>query len=233
MGRSFVTFNYGDTFLDLGAGGGESFVISKALFPNCSLHGIELAEGSHDYLKMHYGVNCHESLKDFNEGGKKAKIILMSHTLEHFRLSDLNSFFSQLKSSLSTDGIVIVEVPNQDYRYGSSRWSVTPHLLFFTKFSISLLFENYGFNVLFNDTCGPFIDKKLNFKMSSLKYKLKIIFNRLGPRAQVIIRQIVRLYQRNIKSIFTSLNKRKIIALPWHSYGDERCCIRLVAKLDH
>ena len=159
MGRSFVTFNYGDTFLDLGAGGGESFVISKALFPNCSLHGIELAEGSHDYLKMHYGVNCHQSLKDFNEGGKKAKIILMSHTLEHFRLSDLNSFFSQLKSSLSTDGIVIVEVPNQDYRYGSSRWSVTPHLLFFTKFSISLLFENYGFNCYLTILVGRLLIK--------------------------------------------------------------------------
>ena len=238
LGRAFSEFNKGDNFLDIGSGKGGSFRIAKALFTQPSLHAIEKSEGIKDYNSRYFQACSHDSLSDFISSGTKAKMILMSHSLEHFRLSDLADLFSEIRASLHESGVIVIEVPNVDLRiHKDIRGVDTPHLLFFTKQSLMLLLEKCNFDVLFIDTCGEeYINKNQDNNLVSgsvflrIKHILKKQFNRLPMNVRSIIRSWHRSVYRPKRYINARLREKRIGKLPQQSYGGNRTCLRVVAR---
>lgn len=69
-----------------------------------------------------------ENLQDVNE---KYEVVVLSHVLEHV-IKPLDMVKTAV-SCLNENGILLVDVPNQDYKF---KRDVFPHLLFFTKDSL-------------------------------------------------------------------------------------------------
>jgi len=159
----------------------------------------------------------------------------MSHSLEHYRISDLSELLLNLSLALAENGVAIIEVPHVDLRvHIENRGVDTPHFLFFSKESLAFLFEQYSFEVLFIDTCGPNyqpVEEFLVSKDNSSKIKgyLKLTFNKLPKLLQIILRTLVRAFTKtkNFKLIkkINTLN-----SLPYLSYGGNRDSIRMVVK---
>ncbi|MBT3235625.1 MAG: class I SAM-dependent methyltransferase [Bdellovibrionales bacterium] len=237
LARSFCTFDHGDSFLDIGPGKGGSFIIANAIFPAPALHAIELSKEADEYYKKNFNTTSHLSLTNFSKGERKAKIILMSHSLEHFCMSDLDILFKNIQTALHDEGVLVIEVPNvnmQVHQY--VRGPDTPHLLFFTPKSLKALLIKYKFKVLFIDTCGPLYNLKKH-ESSVHPALLKKIFNNMPHRIQIYSRTIVRFFRLVWKYIQKPLElisrNSTSTTLPNHSYGGERKALRLIAKVDH
>lgn len=235
LARAFCEFNAEDIFLDIGPGKGGSFKTAKALFQRPQLCGIELSQGAREFYRKNYDAVCYQSVKDFIRSGKKAKVLLMSHSLEHYRLSELPELFLVLTTALAKDGVLVIEVPNVDLRIHSEIRGVDiPHFLFFSRQSLALMLDTLSFNVLFMDTCGEkfrsTIEQELisNSLSSKIKNYLKLTYNKLPIRLQITLRTLVRNYQRARGFKLTSKNEMNNLAI--HSYGGNRDCIRLVAR---
>jgi hypothetical protein len=235
LARAFCNFNYQDIFLDIGPGDGGSFKVAKTLFDNPKFHAIELSQGAKEHYRNNYQANSHNSINDFIKLNLKAQIILMSHSLEHYRLSDLSELLLNLSLALAKNGVAIIEVPHVDLRvHIKNRGADTPHFLFFSKESLAFLFEQNSFEVLFLDTCGPLYQSVEEFlasndNSSKIKGHLKQTFNKLPKLLQIILRTLVRAFTktRNFKLIkkINTLN-----SLPYLSYGGNRDSIRIVVK---
>ena len=235
LARAFCKFNSQDIFLDVGPGLGGSFKVAKVLFENPKLYAIELSQGASEFYRNSYNVLCHPSIDDFISSEKKAQIILMSHSLEHYRLSDLPKLFSNLALALDKNGVVVAEVPNVDLRlHCENRGADTPHFLFFSKESLALIFEKYSFEVLFIDTCGPDYPSVEEFLIShsnssKIKSHLKQTFNNQPKFFQIVLRTILRAFRKTKNFKLTGkLKARK--TLPNQSYGGNRNCIRIVVR---
>ncbi|MDC0195959.1 class I SAM-dependent methyltransferase [Candidatus Thioglobus sp.] len=235
LARAFCNFNSEDVLLDIGPGTGESFNVAKTLFNNPKLHAIELSQGAKEHYKKNYGALSHDSLNDFISMNLKAQIILMSHSLEHYRLSDLSELFSTLSIALAKNGVAVIEVPSVDFRlHLKNRGADTPHFLFFSRESLMLLFEKYSFDVLFIDTCGNYYISdeeylKSNPDSSKLKTNLKQNFNKLPKSLKIILRTLFRAFTKTKN--FRLINKVRVLNfLPQLSYGGNRDCIRMVIR---
>jgi hypothetical protein len=73
-------------------------------------------------------------------------MIYSAHCLEHFRPEDLESELRTLHRSLTSDGVIALEVP-----YGSvARMTASnhsPHLMFFSPIGLQTVLEKAGFTV--------------------------------------------------------------------------------------
>ena len=193
LARAFCNFNCQDIFLDIGPGTGGSFKVAKTLFDNPKFHSIELSQGAKEHYRKNYDADSHNSINEFISLNLKAQIILMSHSLEHYRISDLSELLLNLSLALAENGVAIIEVPHVDLRvHIENRGVDTPHFLFFSKESLAFLFEQYSFEVLFIDTCGPNyqpVEEFLVSKDNSSKIKgyLKLTFNKLPKLLQMIL----------------------------------------------
>ncbi len=235
LARAFCDFNCQDILLDIGAGKGGSFKTAKILFDNPSLHAIELSQGAKEYYKKNFDADSHDSLDEFISLNLRAQIIVMSHTLEHYRLSDLSESLTNLSLALAENGVAVIEVPHVDLRiHRENRGIDSPHFLFFSKESLALLFEQNSFKVLFIDTCGPLYQSTESFLASQrnsekMKGLLKKTFNNLPKLVRIILRTVV----RNLTKIknFKPIKKfNKLNSLPYLSYGGNRNSIRIVVK---
>ncbi len=234
LARAYCIFREGDVFLDIGPGIGGSFRIAKALFPSPRLFAIELSENSSKYYSTNYGVITFTSIGDFVAHNEPAKFILMSNSLEHYRLSDIDSLFGELKAALADDGVLIIEVPFVDLRvHAEVRGVDTPHFLFFSKESLALIIERAGFDILFMDTCGPVYSHPSEVRRNEasrtevLKAILKTPYNKLPPMVQIGLRTIVRGVRR-VRSLFQKNVKRTTLSI--QSYGGDRNGMRVLAR---
>lgn len=238
LARVFCKFDKGDHFLNIGPGEGGSFRMAKALLNQPSLHAIEKSEGAQEYYRKYFGVSSHDSLTDFIRIGKKAKILVMSHSLEHFRISDLNNLFIEISSLLDDDGVIIIEVPHVDLRvHANIRGADTPHLLFFSKQSLVGLLSKFNFDVLFADTCDEeYISNAQDQKkgLHSLSSKIKTPLKKIYNNAPISIQGLLRTLDRSMHFPKNYINARSpqqsIGKFPQHSYGGNRVCLRVVAK---
>jgi hypothetical protein len=80
------------------------------------------------------------------ESNLKFHYIHTSHWLEH--VSDLCRALDKIKSLLVKDGLLFIEVPNCSDDYYSLDVGDIPHIHFFTRESLSILLEKYGFQTL-------------------------------------------------------------------------------------
>jgi hypothetical protein len=188
-----------------------------------------------EFFKKNFEVLTYDSLEEYNKCQKKAKIILMSHSLEHYQISDLDSLFSEIKFTLEDSGVIIIEVPHCDMRIHSEiRGNDTPHTLFFSKESLKLLLEKNGFDVLFIDTCGDQwqtefeYDATINSTSNLIKKRIRPIYNNMPIKLQNLIRIFVRLFYHLRNSNF--FRRGYYTSIPQHTYGGNRNCLRVVAK---
>lgn len=239
LARAFCKFNSEDMVLDIGPGKGGSLEVAKAIFPKPKLSVVELTEGAKDFYEKYHNAKHFQSIDEFVEDGLKAKIIVVSHTLEHLKYSTLNGFFKGLSEGLAEGGVVVVEVPNVDLRvHKDYRGPDTPHLLFFSKESLALMFEKHFFEVLFIDTCGDNYDENANIKLENgkkplMKKHLRKYFNKLPYSLRIWARAGVRMVRRVWSLISENLfgrKYRKKLTLPHQSYGGNRTALRLVAR---
>lgn len=154
LSKSFCNFKSGDYVLDLGSGFGDVLIASKKILINPRLAVIELTKGAIDFFKRNYDVKVFDSLKVFS-AECSAKIIVLSHCLEHFRSEDIPKLFDDLRSSLAVGGVIMLEVPHVDMRiHAELRYPDTPHLLFFSKPALVQLIEKNGFELCYLQCTG-------------------------------------------------------------------------------
>lgn len=155
MGLSQVIFKHNDNFLDLGPGSGNSFATASLVLDNPNCFGIELNSGAQEFYLKNYNTRSFQSISTFIDLGLKAKIIILSHSLEHFKLTEIPKLFKDLKMALSQDGVIIIEVPNENLsKYGKTRRNDAPHLLFFNRKSLISIVTKNGFQVKAISECG-------------------------------------------------------------------------------
>ena len=70
-------------------------------------------------------------------------LIWMSHSLEHIHPNDLNKIIKNYYNALNPGGKIFIEIPD-DFKTG---YLYFPHTLFFTKKSLSKLFQNFKYKI--------------------------------------------------------------------------------------
>ncbi|MDB2469173.1 class I SAM-dependent methyltransferase [Alphaproteobacteria bacterium] len=163
--------------LDVGAGLGRSFISAKELLQDKFIfYAIEQDTAAiHYYNRFLPGINVCQDFSGFNG---TLDLIIMSHSLEHFDITDMPKLFSNIHIALSNDGIVMIEVPHADLRssyYKEIRFKDTPHLSFFSVDSLKKLVMAHGFDVCFLDTAGMPIESAFQTPMlGKNKYLVKL-----------------------------------------------------------
>lgn len=222
LARHFVQFESGDSFLDIGPGWGGSFCSAQQVLTAPKLYAIELGEGAASAYRRLYSVLTFQSVDALAEQGCRLKIILSSHSLEHFQLVELPGFLVSIRTLLAPDGVLVVEVPHVDFRiHKDVRGFDSPHMLFFSKESLGRVLADAGYEVLFLNTCAA-------------KYGTSVPDNqRPKPGAEVSRAFLGRI--PGMRAIAINLfNKFGINRLDLRrnefSYGGNRDCLRAVAR---
>jgi hypothetical protein len=192
----FSSFTRGDIFLDIGAGPGDSLFCAINILDSPKCYVIEPNIRSAKYYERNFKAISITSLQEMCEKKILAKIILLSHTLEHFRATDLPILLKSLKGALDKGGALVIEVPHVDFNlHKEIRFPDTPHTIFFSADSLCRLLKNYGFDIrhiqiLGNSYPYEFLPKVLNqieqtgrtdgyFKKILSQVGLKSITNRI------------------------------------------------------
>jgi SAM-dependent methyltransferase len=133
--------------LDIGAGQGCFGMVASQYLPE---HKIDYTAVEPDPLMRDslieswknvdskVQLHLYNSLDGINQ---KFHIVVLSHVLEH--VSDPINFLKRLHELLDRDGLLFVDVPNQDHLF---KKNVFPHVLFFSPESLTSVLENSGFN---------------------------------------------------------------------------------------
>ena len=151
LGYQYLHYKKKYNFLDIGAGLGKSFISAKEIFnDNVNLNAIEEDKEAKKYYRQHFkDVTIGSSISDFNN---IMDIILMSHSLEHFDIDDMQDLFKKIHNAMAENGILIIEVPNDDFRdydFEKNRLKDTPHLSFFSLESLKKMLETLDFELCF------------------------------------------------------------------------------------
>lgn len=231
LAQHYVKFREGDSFIELGPGNGGALNVAEKILPNPNIIGIELNLGAATAFKRIYGAKVYSSVQEAMSTGYRGKICLLSHSLEHFKLSWLKTTIRDIKNLLEPDGVLIIEVPLVDVRKHRDRECYeAPHFLFFSLESIKLLFESNGWSVLHIDSCGLSYEEWRRSKVlgadirpavtSYLKVKLLAVLKRILNVLPVFARNVI------LKIFSRYINRSS----QEYSFGGDRTCLRLVAR---
>ena len=155
------------TLLDIGAGTGD--FLNQAKKSGWEVTGIEPSAAARKRA-FEKGINLFE--EEAKVGERKFDVITMWHVLEH--VPDVEKQIEWIKNHLSTDGVLIVAVPNFNsydakyYKNFWAAWDVPRHLHHFSSKSIKTLFEKNGFNLMEQK---PLIFDSFYVSLLSEKYK--------------------------------------------------------------
>jgi 2-polyprenyl-3-methyl-5-hydroxy-6-metoxy-1,4-benzoquinol methylase len=138
----------------------------------------------------------------------KFDLIVLSHVLEHVTFP--NEFIAALMDRLASNGILFIEVPNNDHLY---KQQFEPHVLFFNRASLNQLLNRHG--------------KVLNIS------NVGLVSSSSAAEVKIVSRSHINIWVREmIKTLLywlgvTSLEKI-ILRYNLSSYGDERQWLRAV-----
>lgn len=135
--------------LDIGAGHGCFGLVANSShkFSIKEYHAIE----SDAHMAKHLSIiwkawGCKTRLKvskSVEQVDGEYDVVVLSHILEH--LVDPGSLIRSARALLSKEGLLFVDVPNQDYLF---RDDVFPHILFFSSRSLRLLLEGQNLHII-------------------------------------------------------------------------------------
>ena len=171
LARNFIDCNEKINIVDIGPGSGESYYASKDLFPNSDIFFVEKTIEARKLYKKYFDIHI---INNLSEANIKFDLILLSHSLEHFNKDGVKDLLDDLQENLSEDGIIVIEVPNNDFRDkihkdGLERLQDTPHLQFFSIESLTQLFNNNGFETIFNNSTGALINLDMPENISHMR----------------------------------------------------------------
>lgn len=231
----FTKFLPGDVFLDIGAGPGDSLFCARHILSQPKLLVIEPNQESQDYYTHNFGAITLASLTDMCAVNLKAQIILLSHSLEHFSHSYLPTLFQSIKSVLTPNGVVVIEVPNVDFRvHKNMRFPDTPHTIFFSRDSLCRLLIKFGFEIKYVQILGdaypydhlpPVLTRPRSSVKKSLTYRqqLRKLLTKMHLISFFISLKQIFLYKKSKKMDLDSFNDFK--------NDPDNSCIRVVAIL--
>ncbi len=224
LATQYVAIGDGDIIVDVGAGSGASFESARLLWPQVRPVAIEVDDLAAQFFSEKLEVEVFPSLEDLAHSHNLAKLILMSHSLEHFSVEEIPSRLHRIGMCMHPDGALLIEVPHQDFRAQIVEpRSDAPHLTFFSPDALCRLLSSAGFTVLFVGRCGdvarPFEDiavVRTVVQRAAIRYG-----SRIPRRAKTVLRQFNNALAPNYDRPDMRAN------LGYTSDGD---CIRVVAQ---
>ncbi|MHA8087417.1 class I SAM-dependent methyltransferase [Aquirufa sp. Wall-65K1] len=219
-------------FLDIGPGDGSSFIAAKEKEIKNS-YAIELSKDCSNAYERLFKVSTVESIERIPKN-LFFDIILSSHCFEHFYYEDLILYLEKLKLLINKDGVLVVEVPNDDFRI-MKNYSDSPHFCFFSMESLKKLFTYCGYEILFCDSCGHKIHE-----YDEITNKSYTLFSNLKTKSKNLISKSA--FGRTVIEFLKSkLIYFKILPDPisylidfnnkTYEYGGDRNCLRIVGKV--
>ena len=236
IAAQFIELDKVKNFLDIGANNGESFTTLNKMGHSPNSYAIEINE---DYVDDIHNKNLNLILsKDENLSLDKEyhnffDLILMSHVLEHFNANQLDNVLININKILSKDGVLVIEVPNDDFRKFYSNSNVSPHLTFFSIDSLIRLFRKNKFDIMFINSAG---------KKKSKKESANQIFNQTSKVKAFLKKYFIFRYINNLLIHFvlkwvklkikykTSNHGKDLISSSNFQYGNDRSVIRVCLK---
>lgn len=195
--------------LDMGAGLG---LLHDALGKSGIAHryvAVETDRGALAALKARLGGKCaHASLEEL-PGGEAWDLIVLAHVLEH--MAQPHELIGSLVRRLKPGGLLLVEVPNGDFRYKSNFES---HLLFFDAASLRRLLERHG-ELLDVSTVG--------------KDAAMLRITQVHP-GKDLLRPLKELVKGVIAAATPDFDRRQIERYQMSSYGGDRQWLRAVLR---
>ncbi len=125
--------------LDVGAGPGLFMQALKHEKINAIYHAIEPDTKERNKLSRNKNVSATYTSIDDVPVGNKYDLIVLSHVLEH--VANPNTFIANLMARLTPQGLLFIEVPNNDHLY---KQHFEPHVLFFSAQSLNSLLAQHG-----------------------------------------------------------------------------------------
>ena len=137
---AFLNKKESHTILDFGGGAGATTSQFKNLLPNSNVN-IDDNEGYNDIWKLR-GLEK-KSLNSYKDG--EIDLFFSSHTFEHINANEHNNLLSFIKKKISKDGIVYIEVPNDDFSKFKNKDKLNEgcHVSHFTTKSLEILISKY------------------------------------------------------------------------------------------
>ncbi len=230
LGKQYCSNKKKYHFLDIGAGDGKSFISARKIFKNISLSAIESNNEAKEFYQRYLNdIIVYNSLVEVKE---KVDILLMSHSLEHFDIDDMQTLFQDIQYALSDDGILIIEVPNADLRDSNilNRFNDTPHVSFFSLDSLSKLANKFDFELCFINTVGTLLTESNSVQTNTKKEQLI----KKTPNLIEVTKQVIKafgLYKYSLKfyNFFYHSHSQFYNDINF-KYGGNRNLIRCVLK---
>jgi len=156
--------------LDIGAGTGAMLEALGSKFSLLAYDFIEPDINLAAYIKSR-DTEIAKDLPSLEASRKKYDVIFLNHVVEH--MVDPMEFLKSIKSKLTEEGIVYIEVPHNDYK---KKDDVFPHTLFFTPDSLFRMVSKTGFNVLEIKTFGKLPGLSGKDRLLKLGFRVSIRF---------------------------------------------------------
>jgi 2-polyprenyl-3-methyl-5-hydroxy-6-metoxy-1,4-benzoquinol methylase len=136
--------------LDIGSGTG--YFLQTMQKKQWEVVGIEAEEKARQFSQEQFGLTVFspEEIKNISE--KQFDVITLWHVLEH--LHDLHGTWEHLKRLLTTEGVLLIAVPNHqsyDAKHYQQYWAaydVPRHLWHFSPKSLKILAHQHGFQII-------------------------------------------------------------------------------------
>ena len=241
LAKMFTTLAAGDAALDIGPGQGGSFHALARLAPGMTHWAFEADRVAGRFLQQKLNVQVIPEMFRPSMAAQPAcgmqrfKLIIMSHVAEHFNGTDAVAVFQEARTLLAQDGVLVCEVPHNDWRrYAGMRRNDSPHLAFFSAEALRQGLIRAGFAVKFLDTCGQRYDIWWAATSAAPGYGTH---KERPPRSAWIKRLYKSLPGRMPRTVERWANDALLLRgqmdRMWRSdelnYGGERTCLRVVA----
>jgi SAM-dependent methyltransferase len=177
--------------LDIGAGNAYIADLLEDFFPNANIeyHFLEP-----DKTQIEKVLNKNLNIKILNVASisevETYNLIFVNHVLEH--VYSAVSFLNIVKKSLLPDGILYVEIPNNDYNF---KEDVFPHCLFFSPQSMKQVAIKGQWDVI---ECYEFGNRSSFIQQNKFEYYTQGIY-------RVLYRNIAKLKVTKLSLIFNNL----------------------------
>lgn len=258
--RQYITTSPTDKLLDIGPGLGYAFHTCNQLKMPMNYFAVEPQEEAHPRLQK-LGVTIIPALFGTQPipalQPHRFKIIVSSHSLEHFNAEDVPVVLQNIHILLADNGVLILEVPNEDL-HRQSYFSI-PHLAFFSMESLRVSLEKAGFELLFINGAGETLevlrqrgDKMIRHsdnpkdfqtakdgKIQQSTHVLDCLekTKRIQTRKRMLIDGLNRILPQTIMTRLLDLRAKRaapdfytLLSSPEFQYGPDRDVLRAVAK---
>ena len=229
LGAQYLKNKQEYSFMDIGPGIGWSFISAQHILGNVRLFTIELCREAKEYYTKY--LDKITIANNFGEIKENMDVILMSHSLEHFDIHDIDELLINIHSVLADNGILIVEVPNETKM--PYRNNHTPHLSFFSLESLRALVAKYEnkFELCFIDTADMLLSEDSKITNSDFKSNKRHKTNLIHQIRKFIKKSIVSFGLYGYFRLFKQLkNVHNIFNVASFKYGGDRMTIRCVLR---